>query len=188
MAMVQTLFRENAQRSSGPADLLRRVNAGFAGALGKGVFATALVALLDPERHRFTLAGAGHLPVLLLNPAERRSTQVSARGLALGLVTGRSFDESLVETTVEVAPGESLLLYTDGATESEDVTKGIGESRFLAAAAASVLSGPVGALSRLREDLWQGGGRRDDTTLVLISRLGGRSPLAADRTLRGATA
>jgi serine phosphatase RsbU (regulator of sigma subunit) len=188
MAMVQTLFRENAPRSSGPADLLRRVNAGFAGALGKGVFVTALVALLDPRRHRFTLAGAGHHPVLLLNPGERRSTQVSARGLALGLVTGRAFDESLVETTVDLAPGESLLLYTDGATESGDVAKGMGENRFLAAAAASVLGGPVGALARLGDDLWQGGGRRDDTTLVLVSRLGGRNPLSVDRNLSGAKA
>ncbi|MHC4930680.1 MAG: PP2C family protein-serine/threonine phosphatase, partial [Planctomycetota bacterium] len=40
MAMVQTLFRQNAPLASGPADLLCRVNEGFAGTLGKGVFVT----------------------------------------------------------------------------------------------------------------------------------------------------
>jgi serine phosphatase RsbU (regulator of sigma subunit) len=170
MAMVQTLFRENAEIASGPADLLRRVNDGFAGTLGKGVFVTALALLLDPETHRLTLGTAGHHPVLLLNPVERRSTQVAARGLALGLVGGEGFAQSLTETTIDLAPGDSLLLYTDGASESIEQTI---ESRFLAAAAGAVLGGPHGALKRLREDLWDGSATlHDDATLLLVSRLG----------------
>ncbi len=187
MAMVQTLFRENAEIASGPADLLRRVNDGFAGTLGKGVFVTALAALLDPETHRLTLGGAGHHPVLLLNPVERRTTQVAARGLALGLVGGEGFAQSLMETTIDIAQGDSLLLYTDGASES--VEQAI-ESRFLAAAAGAVLPGPHGALQRLREDLWDAAaGRRDDATLLLVARLGGaRSErIMSDRIPRDAT-
>jgi sigma-B regulation protein RsbU (phosphoserine phosphatase) len=187
MAMVQTLFRENAEIAAGPADLLRRVNDGFAGTLGKGVFVTALAALLDPETHRLTLGGAGHHPVLLLNPAERRTTQVSARGLALGLVGGDGFAQSLVETTVDLSPGDSLLLYTDGASESVEQAA---ESRFLAAAAGAVLTGPHGALKRLREDLWDGAsGIADDATLLLVARLGGarNERLLADRIPRDAT-
>ncbi|MFI5402334.1 MAG: PP2C family protein-serine/threonine phosphatase, partial [Planctomycetota bacterium] len=187
MAMVQTLFRENAEVAAGPADLLRRVNDGFAGTLGKGVFVTALAALLDPEAHRLTLGGAGHHPLLLLNPGERRTTQVAARGLALGLVSGDGFAPSLTETTIDIAPGDSLLLYTDGASES--VEQAI-ESRFLAAAAGAVIHGPHGALRRLREDLWDGApARRDDATLLLVARLGGaRSErMMSDRIPRDAT-
>jgi len=177
MAMVQTLFRDHAGAAAGPADLLRRVNAGFSGTLGKGVFVTALVGMLDPDRHRLTLGGAGHHPVLLLNPAERRTTQVGPRGLALGLVGGEAFTDSLVETSIDLAPGDSLLLYTDGATDCvEELSKGVGESRFLAAAAGAILHGPHGALKRLRDDLWAGSGRRDDTTLMLVSRVGGATP------------
>ena len=189
MAMVQTLFRENVVRASGPADLLHRVNEGFRGALGKGVFVTALVGLLDPARNRVTLAGAGHHPVLLLNAGERRTTQIAPRGLALGLVGGGAFLNALVETTIDLSAGDSLLLYTDGATDSvAHVRAGVGENRFLAAAAAAVLPGPEGALERLREDLWQGGGRRDDTTLLLLARQGGPRVEAADRTSSAATA
>ncbi len=177
MAMVQTLFRQNSERALGPRDLLIRVNDGFAGTLGKGVFVTTLAALLDPERHTLTLAGAGHHPVLLLNPRERRSTLVAARGAALGVVGGQRFAESLVETVIDLGVGESLLLYTDGATDGLDgLTTGTGEHRFRAAAAAAVLPGPRGALARLKADLWQGGGRRDDTTLVLVARVGGANP------------
>ncbi|MHC4162715.1 MAG: PP2C family protein-serine/threonine phosphatase [Planctomycetota bacterium] len=187
MAMVQTLFRDHAEAAAGPADLLRRVNAGFSGALGKGVFVTALVGMLDPDRHRLTLGGAGHHPVLLLNPAERRTTQVGPRGLALGLVSGEAFTDSLMETSIDLAPGDSLLLYTDGATDCvEELSKGVGESRFLAAAAGAILHGPHGALKRLRDDLWAGSGRRDDTTLMLVSRVGGAAPhkMPSDRSAR----
>ena len=185
MAMVQTLMRREAPYAEGPADLLRRVNDGFAGTVGKGVFVTAQVGLLDPLGHRLTLAGAGHHPMLLLNPGERRSTEVSARGVALGLVKGPAFAAGLGETTIDIAAGDSLLLYTDGVTECVDhIATGVGESRFLAAAAAAVLPGPRDALQRLSHDLWQAGGRRDDTTLVLVSRLSGpRKPgMPADRT------
>ena len=49
MAMVQTLFRDHADRAAGPADLLYRVNTGFAGALGKGIFVTALAGWPPPS-------------------------------------------------------------------------------------------------------------------------------------------
>jgi len=173
MAMVQTLFRQNLPHSSGPADLLARVNDGFAGAIGKGVFVTAQAAILDPARHRLTLAAAGHSPLLLLNPGLRRASQVTAQGLALGILAGSAFGDALVETSIDLAPGDSLLFYTDGAVESDaDVARGGGESRLLAAAAAAVVDGPDGALQRLRDDLWSTGGRRDDTTLLLVTRRG----------------
>jgi len=182
MAMVQTLFRQNLPRAHGPADLLGRVNDGFAGTLGKGVFVTAQAAILDPARHRLTLAAAGHPPLLLLNPALRRASEVRARGLALGIVGGHRFRDALLETSIDLAPGDSLLFYTDGAVESDaEIARGVGESRLLAAAAGAVLSGPDGALARLRDDLWSGGGRRDDTTLLMVTRRPGAPSSAPAR-------
>jgi len=173
MAMVQTLFRQNLPRAHGPADLLARVNDGFAGTLGKGIFVTAQAAILDPARHRLTLAAAGHPPLLLLNPTLRRASEVRARGMALGIVAGNAFRDELLETSIDLAPGDSLLFYTDGAVETDaELARGVGESRLLAAAAASLLPGPDDALHRLRDDLWSDGGRRDDTTLLLVTRRG----------------
>jgi serine phosphatase RsbU (regulator of sigma subunit) len=138
------------------------------------VFVTAQAAILDPSRHRLTLAAAGHSPLLLLNPALRRASEVRAQGLALGIVRGAAFADAIVETTIDLAPGESLLFYTDGAVESDsDVARGGGETRLLVAASAALLDGPDGALRRLRNDLWSDGGRRDDTTLLLVSRRAG---------------
>lgn len=183
MAMVQTLFRQHAETASGPAELLDRVNEGFEGAVGKGIFVTAVAALLDSERHTLAVAGAGHHPVLLLNPRERRSTLVSARGMALGLARGGRFREAMGETSIDLSPGDALLLYTDGALDGEEaLAAGGGEHRLRAAAAAAVLLGARGALARIARDLWSNRGRRDDTTLLLVARTGGGevSRVAAD--------
>ena len=85
---------------------------------------------------------------------------------------GAGFAESLVETSVDIAPNDSLLFFTDGATEGEEeLSHGTGEHRFRAAAAAAILPGNLGALKRLQTELTDGSGRRDDLTLVLVTRL-----------------
>ncbi|MEM8885750.1 MAG: hypothetical protein AAGD14_16915, partial [Planctomycetota bacterium] len=52
------------------------------------------------------------------------------------------------------------------------------------------LAGPDGALKRLEQDLWGGdphaNGRRDDTTLLLISRRDGSRTHAPDRAHKSA--
>ena len=185
MAMVQTLFRQNADVACGPADLLARVNEGFSGAVGKGIFVTALAAWVDPARHTLTLAGAGHHPVMLFNVRKRVSSLVQAKGAALGLVSGADFSESLVETRIDLAPGDALLFYTDGASEGSDsLVTDTGEDRLRAAAAAAVLEGFDGALGRIHSDLYAAAAPRDDSTLVLLARHGapvGRTPPESPR-------
>ena len=140
-----------------------------------------MAAIFDPADVSIDLALAGHPSPLLVRNASVE--MIDGDGGMILLASPRA--EYHHHQRLVLRPGERLLVYTDGATELDDVAKGMGESRFLAAAAASVLGGPVGALGRLGDDLWQGGGRRDDTTLVLVSRLGGRNPLAVDRNLSG---
>ncbi len=186
MAMVQTLFRNHAPSVTSPAELLVRVNDGFAGVLGKGVFVTAAAGILDPAQHTFTLATAGHPPLLLLNAQKRRAVDVQARGTALGIVRGAGFAQSLVETSVDIAPNDSLLFFTDGATEGEEeLSHGTGEHRFRAAAAAAILPGNLGALKRLQTELSDGSGRRDDLTLLLVTRLSADEKNLAGSRARG---
>ncbi|MFQ5844929.1 MAG: PP2C family protein-serine/threonine phosphatase [Planctomycetota bacterium] len=172
MAMVQTLFRQHTWQAAGPADLLARVNEGFLGALGKGIFVTALAGVIDPAGHTLTLAGAGHHPVMLFNAPRRRSSLIQPHGAALGLVPGASFCDSLTETRIDLAPDDALLFYTDGASEGVDsLVSGTGENRLRAAAAAAVLEGARGALGRIRREVWRDVPARDDSTLLLVARL-----------------
>ena len=123
--------------------------------------------------------------------------EIGAHLAALGIVRGAKFAQSLVETSVDLAPADSILFFTDGATEGEDeLSHGTGEHRFRAAAAAAILPGNMGALKRLQAELCDGPGQRDDLTLLLVSRLsvdektrtGKRTPGTASRTIpRAAT-
>jgi serine phosphatase RsbU (regulator of sigma subunit) len=77
-------------------------------------FATLVLAVLDPSRHTLTLVSAGHPSPLLYRPDGRPMAVAvfdpKSAGLPLGVVEGVTY--SAVQTGI--APGESLLLFTDG--------------------------------------------------------------------------
>jgi serine phosphatase RsbU (regulator of sigma subunit) len=80
-----------------------------------GMFATLFFGLLDPHTGSLLYVNAGHEPGILANP-DGRLSRLPATGPVLGVVAGSDYPVS--ET--QVAPGELLLLYTDGVTDAEN--------------------------------------------------------------------
>jgi serine phosphatase RsbU (regulator of sigma subunit) len=74
--------------------------------------ASACCAVYDPARHRITLANAGH-PSPVFVRAGKATALSEAPGALLGLDQATGYEEQ----EVEVAPGDVLLLYTDGLIE-----------------------------------------------------------------------
>jgi serine phosphatase RsbU (regulator of sigma subunit) len=76
-------------------------------------YATAFVAVLDPEKHVLRYANAGHNPAILVR-ADGQCTQLGATGIPLGLLPIASY------TAEELAlgKGDALVIYTDGITEA----------------------------------------------------------------------
>jgi serine phosphatase RsbU (regulator of sigma subunit) len=90
-----------------------------------GVTSTACFVDVDPETRRCTLASAGHLPPLLIDPrAVPRFVHAEALGAPLGLL---SEGAQPTEITFHLPPGATLLLYTDGLVErrGEDLAEGL---------------------------------------------------------------
>ncbi|WP_435846888.1 SpoIIE family protein phosphatase [Streptomyces griseofuscus] len=78
--------------------------------------ATCLYALYDPVTGRCTLASAGHPPPIVVQPDRTpRILQELSPGPPLG-VGGMPFET----TTIDMAPGSILALYTDGLIERAD--------------------------------------------------------------------
>ncbi len=76
-------------------------------------FVTALYGVYDEDRRVLTYSNAGHNPPLLLR-ADGSARWLKAGGMVLG-----AFQESAyLEERVLLDPGDLLLLYTDGLTES----------------------------------------------------------------------
>ncbi|WP_031509996.1 PP2C family protein-serine/threonine phosphatase [Streptomyces megasporus] len=92
------------------------------------LMSTVLLARVNPETGDLYLANGSHPPALLL-PAEGEPRYLEARGRGIGYPLAGS--ERLLHTTM--APGDLLVLYTDGLTESRRDPRE-GEERLIEAA------------------------------------------------------
>ena len=113
-ALVRYTIRAAAARRHSPAAILRWVNEVML-AEGSTRFCTVALAHLDRSQGRamLTMAVGGH-PAPIVARADGRVEEIPVEGTLLGLVD----DPKLADITTELAPGETILLYTDGVTEA----------------------------------------------------------------------
>ena len=114
MALTRSLIHAEARRSSSPETVLTRVNALLSEMSEAKMFVTTLYGILDCQSGRFEYARAGHELPIILDDANQEHVPPKTPGQPLAM-----FDEPLFDTQVlQLQPGMSLLLYTDGATDA----------------------------------------------------------------------
>jgi len=92
-------------------------------------FITYLLLILDPEQHTVTLANAGHLPPILIH-AGGKVEQVGEE--TSGMPIGVQVDQVYNEYTFKLEPQDSILIYTDGITETMTPQKALfGTNRLI---------------------------------------------------------
>jgi sigma-B regulation protein RsbU (phosphoserine phosphatase) len=114
MALTRSLLRAESQRIASPAATLRQLNHLLLELGNPGMFVTLFYGLLEPASRQLTYARAAHNRPLLLR--DGNVTELGGQGMPLGTFS----DEMLVlsEEQVALAPGDRLLLYTDGITDA----------------------------------------------------------------------
>jgi PAS domain S-box-containing protein len=112
---------------------------------------------------RMRLTSAGHPLPVLARPGGDPLT-VGPRGLLLGMSAGARWSEQVIDLT----PGDALLLYTDGVTDTPSGRERFGEDRLLAAVAQS--SVPAGMIASVQRALasFQAGGVVDDRAMLAL--------------------
>ncbi|MFG2140012.1 SpoIIE family protein phosphatase [Streptomyces sp. NPDC048650] len=113
MGQLRTTTRALADLDLDPAEVLRHLDHIAAGL--DPAFATCLYAVYDPHRQECRLAVAGHLPPVLVRPGKPPELLDLPTGAPLG-VGGVPFEQ----TTVPMAEGDQLVLYTDGLIETRE--------------------------------------------------------------------
>ena len=119
MMSSRTLLKGSAIGLSEPGKVLQEVNDLLADDNESAMFVTVLYAVYDPPTGRLSYANGGHnLPVIF--HADGSSTVLPyTQGLALAVLSGFDFEEG----EVTLAPGDTLVLYTDGVSEAMDIEK-----------------------------------------------------------------
>ena len=121
MAELKGLMLALSQTQRSPRRLLIDVNRLLSAHLDNRSFITMTYAVVDLDRGTLTSARAGHPPLLVA--ANGSCEVVMSSGMVLGLRlpgAGDRFEEVLEEHTRPIAPGDVIVLYTDGITEAMD--------------------------------------------------------------------
>ena len=171
VAGMHALLQALVPASTAPAAVLEQVHRLFVHNVTFTMFVTAFLSAYDPSTRTLTYCNAGHNPPLLVSVGESDQAP-RVRGLrptapAIGLVEGAWFDDA----TVQVNPGDLLVLYTDGVTEATDEAgEELGEERLAQVAQEHVHEPVVEILQAMRRELERhlhGRPAADDTTIVV---------------------
>ncbi|MGW3739893.1 SpoIIE family protein phosphatase [Streptomyces sp. NPDC005146] len=166
MGQLRTAVLTMATMEMPPAQLLRNLD-DLAQRLGEQYLATCLYAVYDPIHSELQIANAGHIPPVLVRAEDGRAELLDLpTGAPIG-VGGVAFETA----TVQVRPGDRLVLCTDGLVEvrGQDIGAGLAA---LCASAAHPAASMDDACDTIIRALNPKGGRKDDVAL-LMARLNG---------------
>jgi serine phosphatase RsbU (regulator of sigma subunit) len=165
-AFIKFMVRAIALRQSEPAAILSEFNVAFSKAVGNPyLFVSMFVGVLDTTTFRLEYGSAGHDCAYL----RRRDgvQQLSVTGPVLGVM-----EEPFYSKTIELVPGDTLVLTTDGLTE---VRNRAGQPLLGSGAMELIELGPPHAQQLADELVAQararGGSRLRDDLAVLAIRL-----------------
>jgi serine phosphatase RsbU (regulator of sigma subunit) len=170
MALSRTLIRTFAFEHPDRPDLaLASANRRMCDDLRADTFVTAFFGVLDLRSGELAYCNAGHSRPLLIDRAEcvRR---LESSGMALGILP--QIDLALRRATI--APGEALLAYTDGLTDTQNAEREFyGDARLIETVrplAGQPAAAVRGAVTSALTAFSGGVDPFDDVTLVVVSR------------------
>lgn len=170
VAMFSALLRSYPAGNGSAAALLEHLNRYLTANAIQGNFVTAFVAVIDLEKMTMTSAHAGHnIPLVRDGNGTVERVEVM-RGLPLAIAPQAVF----AETVQPIKAGHSLLLYTDGVTESKSPEGAFFGENGLKKAFADAPRHPEDAIDFIRERLrlHESGQRPEDDQSMLLIHFG----------------
>jgi serine phosphatase RsbU (regulator of sigma subunit) len=142
---------------------------------GANMFATAFAAAVNPLSGHVRWANAGHEPALVIAAGGGVRARLEPTGPALGLLP----DMPLTLGAARLAPGETLLVTTDGVSESRDRAGAFFGTERLEALCAEPAGGAAALAGRVTAAVHAftaGAEPADDLTLVVVHRAAPQAP------------
>ena len=161
MGRMRSTLHAYAMETADPAEILARLDAKMQH-FEPGAMATVLIAVFEPDLDRVSLSAAGHLPPVIIWPGQAAVLADIPADLMIGVAAARPRHT----TTLDMPPGTTLCLYTDGLVERRDRPLDDG----LAALCAAVTAGPADTVCTAAMAAMISGAPGDDIALLVLRR------------------
>ncbi len=172
MSSLHAAIHAQASSNNSLSDTITAVNRYLAANIPSNRFVTLFYAELDPQTGALSFLNAGHNPPLIVRAAGTME-QLDSGGLPLGIMPDARFREG----RTQLQPGDALIIYSDGVSESTDPHgEEFGETRLYEAVAgnlAATASGLRDCIESAITKFAQGTPSADDITLVIVKRQSG---------------
>ncbi|MDX1436434.1 MAG: SpoIIE family protein phosphatase [Anaerolineales bacterium] len=167
MATTRSMIRTAAEQYVSPSQVLEKVNDTLVEDIPPNMFVTLLYALLDPNTGQVQYANAGHdLPY---RREQDGISELRATGMPLGLMPQMTYEEK----EITLAPGESVLFYSDGLVEAHNPARemfGFPRLRGLIAShsgGADMIDYLLNELQEFTGEDWE---QEDDVAIITLER------------------
>ena len=171
-ALLMTVLRAAVRAhwmEPGLAEAVGRINRTVCQNVPSSKYVTFFLAALDPATGRLEFVNAGHNPPLLVR-ASGEVEKLSLGGLVLGIFEGVAYDDG----SVEMRKGDTLIVYSDGVTETWDPDgEEFGEDKLITLAVSGRAQGAEAVQNSILAEIErfeQGARATDDRTLVVLKR------------------
>lgn len=169
MAGLQVAFRIFSKSDPDPAVLVTQLNVALKENLPQSKFVTLFLGRLDTNTGMIEYVNAGHTPPLWLS--KNGAVEVTESDILLGVVSRAEF----TTRQLQLAPGDSLILFTDGVTEARDLAGVDLGSTVIADALVKLHGGDATVIAASVNDtvlhhVGDAENLDDDVTLLVVSR------------------
>jgi sigma-B regulation protein RsbU (phosphoserine phosphatase) len=171
MATTRAFLRGLLSRSRDLSTVLAQLNGLLSRDVRQGRFVTLFVAVVEPRAGTLRYASAGHDPPLHRRAADGAIVELPATGPPLAILP----DAAWPSETVAIAPGDWLILTTDGAWElRNEAGEAFGRERLAKAVDRLAAESPPGMLAGLSRSVLGFAGPVDpaDDVSLAVARIG----------------
>jgi len=166
MSNFQAMVKSVAGGGESPGEVCRRLNSFVCETVSSNKFITFFYAVMDTDARTLRYANAGHNPPILAR-RDGSWTRLSDGGTVLGVLSDRRY----CEAAIDLAPGDRLLLYTDGLVEARNPEgEEFGEGRLVEMVLGQQRLEPEELQERILRSVtgFTGGSLQDDATLIAL--------------------
>ena len=172
MAITRTLLRTKTAMLLHAADITRSMNEDLCTDNDMSMFVTFFIGILDIVSGKLEYTNAGHNRPYMIRISGTMEILEGNHGMPLGITAGGEY----LSGSITMSPGDKLVLFTDGVTESKNKSNVFyGEERFERCLCAKKKSMAREMINELKNDLdvfSEGVQQFDDITILALEYFG----------------